>query len=56
MPQWNEDKFLSSLKQGFENTLNIKLKEGQITNEEFKLAEKLMKEKYSNQKWLNKYD
>ncbi|MBY9003351.1 MAG: lipoate--protein ligase family protein [Candidatus Lokiarchaeota archaeon] len=56
LPQWNEDKFLSSLKQGFENILKIKLKEGQITSEEFKLAEKLMKEKYSNQKWLNKYD
>ena len=56
LPQWNEDKFLSSLKQGFENLLKIKLKEGQITSEEFKLAEKLMKEKYSNQKWLNKYD
>jgi len=36
--------------------LKIKLIEGQISDEEFKLAEKLMKEKYSNQEWLNKYD
>ncbi len=56
LPQWNEDKFLLSLKQGFENTLKIKLIEGQISDEEFKLAEKLMKEKYSNHEWLNKYD
>ena len=56
LPHWNEEKFLLSLKQGFENTLKIKLKEGHITNEEFKLAERLVKEKYSNEKWLNKYD
>lgn len=56
LPQWNENKFLLSLKQGFENTFKIKLKEGQITNEEFTLAERLVKEKYSNEKWLNKYD
>ncbi|MHA1669631.1 MAG: lipoate--protein ligase family protein [Promethearchaeota archaeon] len=56
LPHWNENKFLLSLKQGFENTLKIKLKEGQITDEEFKLAERLVKEKYSNEKWLNKYD
>ncbi len=56
LPDWNEDKFLLSLKQGFENTLKIKLKEGQISEEEIKLAKKLMKEKYSNEKWLKKYE
>lgn len=56
LPHWNEDKFILSLKQGFEKTLKIKLREGQISSEEFKLAESLVKEKYSNEKWLNKYD
>ncbi|MHA1190798.1 MAG: lipoate--protein ligase family protein [Promethearchaeota archaeon] len=56
LPDWNEEKFLLSLKQGFENTLKIKLKEGQITDEEFELADRLVKEKYSSEKWLKKYD
>ena len=49
-------KFLSSLKQGFEDTLKIKLKNEMISDQERNLAEIFVKEKYSNEKWLRKYD
>jgi lipoate-protein ligase A len=47
---------LKSLKHGFESSLGIKLEEGTISDEEQKLAEKLLKHKYSNDRWLKKYE
>ena len=56
LPNYEETSFLKSLRKGFEKTLHINLKEGIYTQEELDLAEKLEKEKYSNQKWLKKYE
>jgi lipoate-protein ligase A len=53
---YEETSFVNSLRKGFEKTLHINLKEGIYTQEELNLAEKLEKEKYSNQKWLKKYE
>ena len=53
---YNEENFLLSLKDGFETTLGIKLKEGTYTDYELKLAEELVLQKYSNIEWLKKYE
>ncbi|MHA1489391.1 MAG: lipoate--protein ligase family protein [Promethearchaeota archaeon] len=53
---YNEDKFIKALKKGFENTLNIQLKEGIFSEYELKLAEKLVVERYQNKEWLGKYE
>jgi lipoate-protein ligase A len=43
-----------ALKKGFEESLNIKLLPGKLTEEEKSLAEKLKREKYSSKEWLYK--
>ncbi len=53
---YDEKKLVNSLKQGFGITLGIELKEGAFYDSEIKFAERLVKEKYSNQNWLNKYE
>ncbi len=53
---YNEEDFLLSLKDGFETTLGIKLKEGTYTDYELKLAKELVRQKYSNMEWLKKYE
>ncbi|MFX1312798.1 MAG: biotin/lipoate A/B protein ligase family protein [Promethearchaeota archaeon] len=53
---YDESKLLESLKKGFEKTLSIKLVEGNFSKEELILAEQLAKDKYSNLKWLKKYE
>ncbi|MFW9895819.1 MAG: biotin/lipoate A/B protein ligase family protein [Candidatus Thorarchaeota archaeon] len=53
---YNELKLIESLKKGFQKALRIKLEEGIITHEENVLAENLAREKYSNKKWLEKYE
>ncbi|MGQ4875301.1 MAG: lipoate--protein ligase family protein [Promethearchaeia archaeon] len=56
LKSYNEQKFIESMKEGFEKTLNIKLTEGTYSDFELKLAKKLVKEKYSNPTWLKKYE
>jgi lipoate-protein ligase A len=56
LENYEEMSFIKSLRNGFEKTLKINLKEDYYTKEELNLAEKLVKEKYSNQKWLKKYE
>lgn len=51
----DEEKLIKSLRQGFENTLQIKLEDGVFTKYEFELAEKLLKSRYLNEEWLKKY-
>lgn len=53
---YDERKLISTLKRGFEKTLGIELKNGVISEDEKDLAESLVKEKYSNLKWLQKYE
>lgn len=53
---FKEDKLVNSLKQGFEIALGIDLEEGIINDREIKLAEKYVKNKYSNIDWLKKYE
>ncbi|MHA1291992.1 MAG: lipoate--protein ligase family protein [Promethearchaeota archaeon] len=53
---YDEKKFIKSLKSGFEKTLTIKLKDGNFSDYELKIAEKLIKERYLNDKWLKKYE
>lgn len=56
LENYEETSFLKSLRNGFEKTLKITLKEGSYTQEELELAENLVKEKYSNPRWLKKYE
>lgn len=56
LEKYEEMSFIKSLRNGFEKTLQINLKEDYYTKEELNLADKLVKEKYSNQKWLKKYE
>ncbi|MBD3196793.1 MAG: hypothetical protein GF317_17180 [Candidatus Lokiarchaeota archaeon] len=56
LEQYDEKKFIECLKIGFKETLDIKLYKGALTSYEYKLAEKLVNEKYRNQKWLKKYE
>lgn len=53
---YDEEKLIISLKRGFEKSLSIKLKDGILLEEEKELTESLVKEKYSNLKWLQKYE
>ncbi len=56
LKDYDEKEFLNALKFGFENTLCIQLKEGHFSDYELKIAERLVEEKYSNIKWLKKYE
>ncbi|UCD01539.1 MAG: lipoate--protein ligase family protein [Promethearchaeota archaeon] len=53
---YEEGKLIISLKRGFEKALNIKLIEGIFSEDERELAESLVKEKYANLEWLQKYE
>jgi len=53
---FNEINFISALKEGFEKTLKIKLKQGVYSPLELEIAENLVKEKYTDIKWLKKYE
>lgn len=53
---YDEKQFIQSLKCGFEKTLKIKLEDGNFSDYELNLAEKLVNEKYSNLNWLKKYE
>ena len=55
LKDYDEIKFINSLKKGFENTLEIQLKEGNFSDYELNLAKKLVAEKYSNENWLKMY-
>ncbi len=52
----NELKFINMLKRGFEENLGIKLETGGLTEYELKMARRLVKEKYNNRSWLEKYE
>ncbi|MFW9880106.1 MAG: biotin/lipoate A/B protein ligase family protein [Candidatus Thorarchaeota archaeon] len=56
MQDYDEMKLIESLKNGFEKSLGIQLKDGILSEDEVELAEKLVIEKYSNLNWLNKYE
>jgi lipoate-protein ligase A len=56
LKNYDEGNFLLSLRKGFEKTLNITLKEEYYSPDELNLAEKLVKQKYFNNKWLKKYE
>ncbi len=56
LQNYDENKFIKALKRGFEISLEIELEEGQFSDYELKLAEKLMTERYSNNEWLTKYE
>ena len=56
LESYNEQYFLSSLKKGFETTLQIASKEDSFTDNELRLAKKLVKTKYRNDNWLRKYE
>ncbi|MFX1374985.1 MAG: biotin/lipoate A/B protein ligase family protein [Promethearchaeota archaeon] len=56
LQEYNEEQLLNSLKRGFQQSLGIKLKEKTFSEEENNLAERLVNSKYSNLKWLNKYE
>jgi len=53
---YDEGKLIESLKYGFEKSLGIHLIEGILSENEVKLAEKLVREKYINMNWLKIYD
>jgi lipoate-protein ligase A len=55
LDKWDETKFLTSLKKGFERILGISLINGTFTDFELNYAEFLVNEKYSKGDWLNKY-
>jgi lipoate-protein ligase A len=54
--KWSEKEFLNSLKIGFEKVLGIKLIEGYYSNNELKMARFLVKNKYRNENWTEKYE
>lgn len=45
---------VEALRRGFEQSLNITLTKGELTEEESRIAEQLSKEKYSNPEWTNR--
>jgi len=53
---YDEAKFISALKRGFENTLKIQLEEGSFSDYELEVAKKLRLKRYSNKEWLYKYE
>ncbi len=56
MQSYDEEEMINSLKHGFQKSLGIELKEGTFSDNEKNLAKKLVKDKYSNKKWLKKYE
>jgi len=53
---FDENKFISFLIDGFENALGIQLETGDFSQYELELTKKLVKEKYNTEKWLYKYE
>jgi len=53
---YNEEELLNSLQRGFQQSLGINLEEKTFSDEEKELAKSFVKDKYSNLKWLNKYE
>ncbi|MHA2007727.1 MAG: lipoate--protein ligase family protein [Promethearchaeota archaeon] len=53
---FDEQKLVNSLCLGFQQSLGIELEEGFFSEDEKTLAEKLVKERYSNINWLKKYE
>ncbi len=53
---FDEDRLLSSLKEGFEKTLGIRLEEGAFSDYELELAEEIIKQRYSDESWLRRYE
>lgn len=53
---YREETFINSLKEGFEQVLNIELEEGTYSNYELKLAQKFVQDKYTQDDWLKKYE
>jgi len=56
LPYFNEEELINSLKRGFQKSLGIDMEEQAFSKEELDIAERLVKNKYSNLKWLNKYE
>jgi lipoate-protein ligase A len=56
LSNYNEERFLIALRRGFEITLQIELEDGEYSEYELNLAEKLMNERYTDEKWLRKYE
>jgi len=56
LQEYDENEFLNALKFGFEHTLGIQLEEGHFSDDEIKIAERLVEEKYSSIEWLKKYE
>jgi lipoate-protein ligase A len=54
--KYDEEKFLSCLKEGFCDNLGITLEKGSYSSFEKELAENLVAEKYKTEKWLKKYE
>jgi len=55
LTEYNEKEFLTSLRKGFEFTLGINLVKDSFSGDELQMAKQLVREKYSNFNWLNKY-
>ena len=53
---YNEEKLIHSLKRGLQQSLGINLEEKIFSEEEENIAKRLVNEKYSNLKWLKKYE
>jgi lipoate-protein ligase A len=53
---YNEDKLLKMLQKGFKEVLEIELQVGELSDFETEVAKELVKEKYTNQSWLEKYE
>ncbi|MFX1345160.1 MAG: biotin/lipoate A/B protein ligase family protein [Promethearchaeota archaeon] len=56
LPNFNEEELINSLKRGFQQSLGIDIEEKAFSKEELDIAERLVKNRYSNLKWLNKYE
>jgi lipoate-protein ligase A len=56
LESYNEQNFLSSLKKGFETTLQITSTANYFTEHELRLAKKFVNTKYRDEKWLRKYE
>ena len=56
LSNYNEEKFLSALKRGFEQSLQINLEEAELSSYELELAEDIIRKRYSNDEWLKKYE
>ena len=56
LENYDENKFISNLKKAFAETLQIKLETDKLSEYEEALAEELVKNKYTQENWLKKYE